>query len=418
MLTLLHPYILPAIQAYPGGLLPLRVSNGTFKLVIKAPKEMLLAAKMNGGFKVYVVPIDLGGASTYGLISAFFDDADQPLILQTPLFEAEDVRDLIAAFLVPDLDVHLFDEHSRELLGYRAKVESVSQTRGLLHSAASALLPFSMEAARNVLNQMPLWFSLRGPDDDAAAILVSFCEALVPDDLFVQDMRPQNHSYQGSTPFSSTTLVREEPGAFQERDIALLFQRIFAPDEIYLNPKRITDGEEIADLIVASPTHVIFVQAKDSPNTEKVLQNTLDRKRATALKSLRKAVGQMRGAFRYLLSKSPMRMTVGGVEVALSLNGRSPRGLVVTKELFSQDYSDYTPALLQLSGESGVACVALDYPELHMYTAHLSDEDSFLGALDRVYAVGSELGTFPRLRFGLTESQGDTSASTESSTPE
>ena len=172
---------------------------------------------------------------------------------------------------------------------------------------------------------MPLWFSLRGPDDDAAAILVSFCEALVPDDLFVQDMRPQNHSYQGSTPFSSTTLVREEPGAFQERDIALLLQRIFAPDEIYLNPKRITDGEEIADLIVASPTHVIFVQAKDSPNTEKVLQNTLDRKRATALKSLRKAVGQMRGAFRYLLSKSPMRMTVGGVEVALSLNGRSQR---------------------------------------------------------------------------------------------
>lgn len=196
---------------------------------------------------------------------------------------------------------------------------------------------------------------------------------------------------------------------FQERDIALLLQRIFAPHDIYLNPERITDGEEIADLIVASPTSVIFVQAKDSPNTEKALRNTLERKRATALKSLRKAVGQMRGAFRYLRSQSPMRMTVAGAEIALSLDEKSARGLVITKELFPQDYSDYTPALLQLSGESGIPCVALDYPELHMYTAHLLDEYSFLGALDRVYAVGSDLGTFPRLRFGLTESQPDIS---------
>lgn len=90
---------------------------------------MLLAAKMNHGFKIYVVPIDLDGVRTNGLISAFFDDADQPLIFQTPLFDADDVRDLVAALLMPDLDVHLFDEHSRELLGYRAKVASVSPTR-------------------------------------------------------------------------------------------------------------------------------------------------------------------------------------------------------------------------------------------------------------------------------------------------
>lgn len=405
MLTLLHPYILPVIQAYPGGLLPLRVSNGTFKLVIKAPKEVLLAARMNRGFKIYVVPIDLGTVRTCGLISAFFDDADQPLILQTPLFEADDVRDLVAALLMPELAVHMFDEHGRELLGYHAKLDQVSQTRDLLLATANALSPFSMDAARNALDQMPRWFSLRGPDDDAAAIAFKFGEALVPDDLFIQDMRPENHSFQGSAPFSSTTLVREEPGAFQERDIALLLQRIFPPSEIYLNPKRTTDGEEIADLIVASATHVIFIQAKDSPNTEKVLQNTLDRKRATALKSLRKAVGQLRGAFRYSRSGSPMRMMVDGAEVGLPLDGRSLRGLVVVKELFSPDYSDYTPPLLQVSEEAGVPSVPLDYPELHMYTAHLRDEDSFVSALDRVYAVGRSSGTFPRLRFGLTEPQ-------------
>jgi len=403
MLTLLHPYILPVIQDYPGGLLPLRVSDGTIKLVIKAPKEVLLAARMNRGFKIYVVPVDLRGVKTCGLISAFFDDADQPLILQTPLFEADDVRDLVTALLMPELDVHLFDEHGRELLGYHATLDQVSQTRDLLRSTASALRPFSMEAAREVFDQMPRWFSLRGPDDDAASITFNFRETLVPDDLFIQDLRPENHSFQGSAPFSSTTLVREEPGAFQERDIALLLQRIFAPNEIYLNPKRITDGEEIADLIVASATHVIFIQAKDSPNTEKVLKNALDRKRATALKSLRKAVGQLRGAFRYSRSGSPMRMMVDGSVVEMPLDGKQLRGLVVMKELFSLDYSKYTPPLLQLSEESGVPCVPLDYPELHMYTAHLSDEDSLVGALDRVYAVGRNSGRFPRLRLGLTE---------------
>lgn len=414
MLTLLHPYILPMIQGYPGGLLPLRVSNGTFKLVIKAPKEVLLAARMNRGFKIYVVPIALGAVRTCGLISAFFDDADQPLILQTPLFEAEDVRDLVTALLMPELDVHMFDEHGRELLGYHAKLDQVSQTRDLLLATADVLPPFSMDAARNVLDQMPRWFSLRGPDDDTAAITFKFCEALVPDDLFIQDMRPENHSFQGSAPFSSTTLVREEPGVFQERDIALLLQRIFAPSEIYLNPRRTTDDEEIADLIVASATHVIFIQAKDSPNTEKVLQNTLDRKRATALKSLRKAVGQLRGAFRYSRSGSPMRIMVDGAEVGLPLDGRSLRGLVVVKELFSPDYSDYTPPLLQVSEEAGVPSVPLDYPELHMYTAHLRDEHSFVGALDRVYAAGRNSGTFPRLRFGLTESQSGPSPSMDS----
>lgn len=113
-----------------------------------------------------------------------------------------------------------------------------------------------------------------------------------------------------------------------------------------------------------------------------------------------------------------MRMMVDGAAVALPLDGRSLRGLVVVKELFSPDYSDYTPPLLQVSEEAGVISIPLDYPELHMYTAHLTDENSLIGALDRVYAVGRNSGTFPRLRFGFTESHYGPSPTGERSAPE
>jgi hypothetical protein len=72
MLSILHPEIIPLISNFPGGLLPLKLTNGDRPiLVIKALKEWLLAAKSNLGFKVYVAPLLIGGQPTVGLISFF-----------------------------------------------------------------------------------------------------------------------------------------------------------------------------------------------------------------------------------------------------------------------------------------------------------------------------------------------------------
>jgi len=70
----------------------------------------------------------------------------------------------------------------------------------------------------------------------------------------------------------------------QEHDIVFLLQRIFWPDQIYLGPRRTTDQEEIADVVVITDRHVLLIQAKSSPNTEQVLHNTIIRKKATATK--------------------------------------------------------------------------------------------------------------------------------------
>lgn len=400
MLTILHPEIMPLVRDLPMGLMPCWFPKDSRpKLVVKASKETLLAAKMNLGFKIYIVPLLISDVRTIGLVTAFFDDQDEPLVITTPMFKEAPEHDLRRLLIGGDFDVHFFNENSHELLGYEAKVLCAASTRD--HLQSSALLGFDLASARSAIDQMGMWFGLRTDSDDLAAISVAFGESLVPDDIFIQDMRPENHSYQGSRPFSFTQLHREEPGAFQERDIVQLLSRVFAPEEIYLNPLRVTDKEEIADILVITRSRAIFVQAKDSPNVEKILRNSISRKKATTVKALTKAIDQMRGAFRYARSKSPMQMIVGESIVEISLEGLELRALIVVKELFTDEYSVYSPPLLSLAKELSVSCIPLDYPELHMYTMHLDDEGDFVEAWDRVFTHGVQTGMFPRLRFGL-----------------
>src|SRR5258708_19876132 len=87
LLSILHPETAPHLQALPVGLLPFRhTQTGKLLLAIKATKEMILAARMNQSFKIYVVPL----ASTIGVVpalrTAFFYNPHEHLIVTTPLF--------------------------------------------------------------------------------------------------------------------------------------------------------------------------------------------------------------------------------------------------------------------------------------------------------------------------------------------
>jgi hypothetical protein len=397
MLTILHPQIMPAVHRHPIGLLPLLFNTDEIrpKLVIKMPKEAILAAKLNRGFKIYVAPILLQHKRTVGLVTAFFDDIDEPFVISSPLFDEPGVHDLRKLLLLRAIDVHLFDENNRELLGYAADISCPAKTRGFLEGATFP--PFDYDLAIYSIKQMNLWFGQRSPQDDFAAICVTFFEPLFAEDLFIQDMCPENHSYHGSKSSSFTVLERQEPGHFQECDIVKLLHRIFAPNQIYHGPLRTTDEEEIVDILVVTEAHALFIQAKDSPNTQAVLRNSLQRKKATARKNLTKAIRQVRGALRYAKSSSPMRILIGGKEATVMLAGLEIRALIVIKELFDDDYPSYSSDILSLANRTEVPCIALDYPELHMFTTHLTDAEAFFRACDNVFVKGAETGVFPRV---------------------
>ena len=397
ILTILHPQVVPHVQGLPIGLWPLSFRNEADpKLLIKTTKEMVLAAKVNGGFKVYVIPITLSGQESIGVISAFFDVEDEPLVIFTPLFDEAETHKLINMLRLPTLDIHFFDEHSRELLGYTCELKCSANAKDRLTNPS--LCAFEINLARSALDQLRRWFGVRTHDDDLAAISIGFGESHFADDLVILDARPDNHRFPGSPTFSFSQLERKEPGTFQEQDIARLLGRLFEPADIYMNPLRVTDKEEITDILVITESEIIVLQAKDSPNTENVLRNTIARKKLTAQKALLKAISQVRGALRYMKSTSPLKMIVGGEAVEMDISKHKVRALIVIKELFDDEYSNYSPPIIKLSNDSQVPCIALDYPELQAYTG-MSSQGKFLEAFDLVFSHGEKIGELPRLRI-------------------
>lgn len=399
MLTILYPQIVPYIESLSIGLWPLLFRDEhNPRLLIKTTKEALLAAKVNRGLKVYVIPIILSGRDTIGLISAFFDVQDEPLVVFTPIFEDEESRKLLDMLQRETLDVHFFDEHSREFLGYMCELTCPPDAKRRLTSPS--LCPFELDLAKSAHTQMKQWFGLRTPEDDLAAISLGFRESHFADDLVILDARAENHLYPGGSSFSFSQLEREEPGSFQERDIAHLLGRQFEPTEIFMNPLRVTDKEEVSDILLVTDSEIMVLQAKDSPNTEKVLRNTIARKKRTAQKALSKAIDQVKGALRYLRSMSPLKLIVSGKVIDIDIGDRRVRALIVVKELFDDEYAVYSPPIIELSKETGVPCIALDYPELQAYTG-MSSREKFFEAFDLVYTYGQQTGELPRLRIWM-----------------
>lgn len=142
-------------------------------------------------------------------------------------------------------------------------------------------------------------------------------------------------------------------------------------------------------------------KAKDSPNTEAIANNKLSRKRATAMKNLAKALAQVRGAVRYIRSSPQLAMRCGDQDITLSVEGKKLFSLVVCKELFIDQYDEYSPMIFKTWTDTGVPCVALDYMELTHFMSHVAGEKSFFEVLERIHTVAQEHGLYPRSRFGL-----------------
>lgn len=398
MLTIRHPEIVAMVRDLSSGLMPLLIKGDAIpKLIVKGSKETILTAKVKQGFSIYLAPYVCEGIKSLGFVAAFFDNDVHPITVVGAIMQEYSAEGFRRLLLSEEVDVYFFDELNREMLGYKAKLTISDEYKLLIVGAQfPSVKELSQRAALDLITQ---WFSLTGPLDDARAIKVEFQESLIPEDYVYFDMRTENNSYQGSPGFSHTFLERQEPGEFQERDIINLLQRTFPVECIYSSPLRTNDKEEVVDVMVVTEKNILLIQAKDSPNVEKTVRNTLERKRATTNGALKKAMAQMQGTIGYMRRFSPMTVLVGKDEVSIDYEGRTIYSLIVVKELFDDDYDEYTPKLLKLSQATGSPCIALSYSELHQYTTHLIGDEAFFGAFLRVFDYGVENGVFPRLRL-------------------
>ena len=399
MLSLDHPYMLPQIEAFAYGYQPAQFPDGRYCLIIKASKEFILTARVNNSFKIYVVP-DVGTPGwALGFISAFFDDHDEPLILFTPLHADDEMLHDLGGSLSQDMfDLYFFDENGRELMGVSAHL---TETERFRHDLSSLTFPaFDKNELNATYAAMSDWFGLRDASNDALAFEVCLGARLYPDDLMFVDARAEAYGFQGSEgQVMMTSLEREEPGAFQERDILDLLRRCFSDDGIFLNPVREDTKKELCDILVVGEDVLLLVQAKDSPNTEISIRRSINRKKAATRGHIKKAARQLQGAISHALGRDRVVLQTPSGPRIVDIANRQVIGLVVVREMFDDDFKPCSAPVLAVAQETGLPCVLVDYPALHTMAFYLSSEERFVGGFLQMFEVGLKFGEFPKPRF-------------------
>ncbi|MES2280562.1 MAG: hypothetical protein V4542_04040 [Pseudomonadota bacterium] len=399
-LTIESPDFVESLKDFPTGIMPLR-KNHKYFLVIKGSKELILTAQTNKGFCFYLAPVEQNGTRTIGLITAFFDDKISPLILWTAIVKGDFSELLIPLLCLPEFEVYFFDEHDREHGSYRVRNPKFKQF-GNVFSKIN-LLALTVAETLEINNKIGNWFRGTTSKDDRKSFPIYFEENLFPHDAVLLDLTDPVSLVTGAKSISVNSLERKEPGDYQEADIVRLLLRIFRSEQIFLNPFKQSDHKELVDVLVVGDQHALFIQAKDSPNTESILRNATSRKRAKSLSQLEEANGQLKGAISYAKKNPILQLNLKNLHRSISLQGLQIVGLAVIKELFEDvdTFEKYSELTLDLISQTGVPCVFLDYPDLHMYTRHTTDEMTFMGALQQLFEIGWTKKRFGRLQFGL-----------------
>lgn len=378
MLTVLHPAILRSVLEYPGGLLPARYKEtGKLLLVVKIPKEYILAARMKNGFSFYLAPLPSTSGLTVALATAFFDDGDEPLVIKTLLFDEPLGKDLLELLTYDEFEVYFFDEHGREWMSHRTSVHD----KGSLIATGEefSLLTYHPQTVSSIYENLETWFGYRTAEDDANAIKVVFEEELSPPDIFILDARHDDHDYYGSGGFSHSSLERENPGYFQERDIVAGLKRAFRGEQLALNPMRRDNRKEFVDVLAINHTHLLLVQAKDSPNTEVSLSRTIDRKRRTSHSQIEKGVKQARGAAAYARGHQNLELSIDKDQFDIDVDGKKVVSLVVVQEMFTDEGDTFVARYREMEG-SGDVFVMLDYAAFNAFCHEFPDEQQLLNA--------------------------------------
>lgn len=397
MLTIQHPGIREAIRDLPPGLWVARPDpDEPPLLIVKATKEIILTAIERGGFAFYPVSMQVGDTVGMGLLTAFFDDADEPLCIRTLLFDDPLSDSLVELITSGRLTAHFFDEQEVELAGFTARVDDpAGQAEKIRSFRRSKPDP---KAFLTMLATTADWFGLRDAEADRVALRVVFTEPLFPPDIAIIDLdRTADYLGAPNVPFHSL-VQKDNPGSFQEPGIAEALQRVFGPANVHLNPFRGDYDEELADALVIGPSRILVVQAKDSPNNKDALDRTLNRKRATGRKQMEKARSQLIGALGQIMGRPQFAVRTGGVLYEVPLNDRTVMGVMIIKELFADEAGIQREEVEKVERKSGAPAIVLDYPGLALLAHHLPTPELFLEGLDdlRIWLDGGRHPDVPQ----------------------
>jgi len=398
MLSLKYPEILPHLQLLDYGLQPVRIkTEDRISLIIKATKEVILTARNKNKFKVYLVKEQTDSSCSLGLVTAFFDDHDEPLVVMTPMHKEDELmKDLVKLFTQDSFDLYFFDENNRELFGVNASNIEFNRFHTLMTEAE--FTDFVPSKAQDFIKKMQTSFAYRTSIDDKNAFTILLNERLYNDDYAIIDARDKITSFQtNENPFAITTLEREgDPGPMQERDIAIIMARLFKSEQIFLNPFRADTDKELTDVLIVYDHVLLFIQAKDSPNTEKILNRTIERKRKTTRAHIKKATDQIRGALSYAQKNGKIILKGESESIIVPTKGKQLIGLIVVRELFDDDYVECSSSVLKAIRDLEAPIALLDFPQLHILTQNFANSIQFTNGIYSIVDMALEHEEFPK----------------------
>ena len=116
------------------------------------------------------MPIGTPKGTVISLVSAFFDDADEPLAVRTPLFGDEEPSvEIVGILMAERVDIYFFDEHSKEWMSHSCRLEDPGSY--LASGEPVHLLEYSPSNSAQLLESLRDWFSHRTPEDVRAGCI-------------------------------------------------------------------------------------------------------------------------------------------------------------------------------------------------------------------------------------------------------
>ncbi len=395
-LSIEHPEVMASIREMPGGLNVGKFqSSDSFLLIVKQSKEAILAAVEKQYFSIYLCPV-LEGQS-FALMSAFWDDTDQPLVIMTPLL-ADDILTVtfIEMLHSQTVFVHFFDLLNIERAGFLAKIKSSDHADRILRN------PIDFGGAESLVDihdDAWDWFANRTSADDARAITIELEESLFSEDIFVIDANgPDTRVATYGTSLRRTG----NPGDMQEPEIATILAAVFEEGSVYINPYRTDRHNELCDVLVETDELIIVVQAKDSPNDVQTLFRTISRKRKSWRSKLKEGLAQTVGAIKHLSATDFIDLTdnTRASTNRVQTSNKPIYGLVVVPEIVDDERDEYAKFYTLHELANLHAIVPLSFTEIANYCHRASSAEAFIKMICDIYLHSKIEGVLPKLRFG------------------
>lgn len=348
-------------------------------LVIKASARVIAAAKSKKRIKFYFAPVTIDYHEHYCLLSAYLDNLQSPLLIYTPLYDEDASRNIIRFLSCQQATVYMIDEKNRPWLTYRSvntdfkKFKSFSQKINLIPSIDP------LRTYPSVLQQAESWFRKSGVREDRRSFDLLFKEPVTPPDLTILDMTEHAFSFNGSS-VRHAELNYSEPGPRQEPDIAEQLVKIFPGENIYLNPLKLPNMEELCDILVTGEFANYYFQLKSSPNTEDVQNRTIERSRAKAIQHLNKAISQTADSLDYTQDGEDFEISIKNnrkFRALIQQAGRNMVFIIIAQELFNDDLAIYADLVLKFAEQKKRVVNFLSESTFYSYMHNCSTEEDF-----------------------------------------